>query len=112
MTLRTRRRALAGVLAAAALAFAAAPAGASSIVYVKDGNVWLTDADGAKQYQVTFDGGYTSPSQADDGTIVAWRAKQHVRMDRSGRQLNPPVDSIGRDDGGGQFYGPCRSPRG
>ncbi len=106
MTLRTRRRALAGVLAAAALAVAAAPAGASSIVFVKDGNVWLTDPDGARQYQVTFDGGYLSPSQADDGTIVAWRAKQFVRMDRSGRVLNPPVDGIGRDDGGGKFYGP------
>ena len=107
MTLRTRRRALAGVLAAAAaLAIAAAPAGASSIVYVKDGNVWLSDPGGAKQYQVTFDGGYLSPSQADDGTIVAWRAKQFVRMDRSGRVLNPPVDGIGRDDGNGQFYGP------
>jgi hypothetical protein len=43
MTLRTGRRVLIGVLAAAALACAAAPAGASSLVYVKDGNVWLTD---------------------------------------------------------------------
>jgi hypothetical protein len=106
MTLRTGRRALIGVLSAAALAFAAAPAGASSLVYVKDGNVWLTDPGGAKQYQVTFDGGYASPSQADDGTIVAWRAKQFVRMDRSGRPLNAPVDGIGTDDGGGRFYGP------
>jgi hypothetical protein len=106
MTLRTGRRALIGVLAAAALAVAAAPAGASSVVYVKDGNVWLTDPDGAKQYQVTFDGGYSSPSQADDGTIVALRARQFVRMDRSGRQLNAPVDGIGTDPGGGQFYGP------
>jgi opacity protein-like surface antigen len=68
MTLRTRRRALAGVLAAAALAVAAAPAAASSVVYVKDGNVWLTDPAGAKQYQVTFDGGYASPSQASSRT--------------------------------------------
>ena len=106
MTLRSGRRALLGVLTAAALFCAAAPAGASSIVYVKDGNVWLTDPDGAKRYQVTFDGGYLSPSQADDGTIVAWRAKQFVRMNRSGYVLNPPVDGIGRDDGGGKFYGP------
>jgi hypothetical protein len=66
------------VCVVAAFAFAAT-AGADSIVYVKDGNVWLTSPDAAKQYQVTFDGGYSSPSQADDGTIVALRGKQFVR---------------------------------
>jgi hypothetical protein len=66
----------------------AATASAHSIVYIKDGNVWLTSPDAAKQYQVTCDGGYASPSQADDGTIVALRAKQFVRMDRSG----PPAE--------------------
>jgi hypothetical protein len=100
-------RLLAAVVAAvAALAAAAAPADASSVVYVKDGNVWLTDPSGAKQYPVTFDGGYSSPSQADDGTIVALQNKRLVRMDRSGRQLNAPVDGIGTDPAGGQFYGP------
>ena len=55
------RRLLVGVIAAvAALAAAAAPAGASSLTYVKDGNVWLSDPSGAKQYQVTFDGGYST----------------------------------------------------
>ena len=101
------RRLLVGVIAAvAALAAAAAPAGASSLTYVKDGNVWLTDPGGAKQYQVTFDGGYSSPSQADDGTIVALQNRRFVRMDRSGRQLNAPVDGIGTDPNGGEFYGP------
>jgi hypothetical protein len=32
----------------------AAAASADSIVYVKDGNVWLTSPDAAKQYQVTL----------------------------------------------------------
>jgi hypothetical protein len=82
----------------------AATAGADSIVYVRDGNVWLTSPDGAKQYQVTFDGGYASPSQADDGTIVALRGKQFVRMNRSGAALNAPFDGIGT--AGGNFYGP------
>jgi hypothetical protein len=91
------------VCAAAACAFAAT-AGADSIVYVKDGNVWLTKPDAAKQYQVTFDGGYSSPSQADDGTIVALRGKQFVRMNRSGAQLNAPFAGIGTS--GGNFYGP------
>jgi hypothetical protein len=81
-----------------------ASAGADSIVYVKDGNVWLTRADATKQYQVTFDGGYSSPSQADDGTIVALRARQFVRMNRSGQSLNPPFAGMGTS--GGNFYGP------
>jgi hypothetical protein len=98
-------RALAALLAAGVAAGAlAATAGADSIVYVKDGNVWLTSPDAAKQYQVTFDGGYASPSQADDGTIVALRGKQFVRMNRSGQALNPPFDAIGT--AGGDFYGP------
>jgi hypothetical protein len=92
------------VVAAAAVVALAATASADSIVYVKDGNVWLTSPDAAKQYQVTFDGGYSSPSQADDGTIVALRARQFVRMDRSGHQLNAPIDAIGTS--GGNFYGP------
>jgi hypothetical protein len=99
-------RILTGVLAAGALALTAAPAGASSLVYVKDGDVWLSSPDAAKQYRVTYDSGYASPSQADDGTIVAWRAKQFVRMDRSGHRLNAPVDGIGTDPAGGQFFGP------
>ena len=91
------------VTAAAAVALAAT-ASADSIVYVKDGNVWLTSPDAAKQYQLTFDGGYSSPSQADDGTIVALHGKQFVRMNRSGAQLNAPFDGIGTS--GGNFYGP------
>jgi opacity protein-like surface antigen len=64
---------------AAGLALAALPAAASadSIVFVRDNNVWLSNPDGSGQYQVTTDGTaenpYTSPSQADDGTIVAAR---------------------------------------
>jgi hypothetical protein len=102
-----RRRLLVGVVAAvAAFAAAAVPAGASSIAYVKGGNVWLGDPSGAKQYQLTFDGGYSSPSQADDGTVVALQNRRMVRMDRRGRQLNAPVDGIGTDSDGGEFYGP------
>ena len=92
------------VVCAAAVVALAATASADSIVYVKDSNVWLTSPDAAKQYQVTFDGGYSSPSQADDGTIVALHGKQFVRMNRSGAALNAPFDGIGTS--GGDFYGP------
>jgi hypothetical protein len=94
--MRTRRILRRGLLAAAAAAaVAAAPAAASSIVYVKDGNVWLTSPDGARQYQVTYDGGYSSPSQSTNGTIGAIRNGQLVRMNRSGKLLNPPIDAMG-----------------
>jgi WD40-like Beta Propeller Repeat len=90
---RALRRAL--LLAAAATALAAGPAAASSIVYVKNGNLWLTSPDGSKGYQVTNDGGYSSPSQADNGTIGAIRNGRLVRMNRSGRLLNAPIDAMG-----------------
>jgi hypothetical protein len=88
------------LLAALALA-AACPAAASadSIVYAKQGNLFLTTADGTRSYQLTSDGGYSSPSQADDGTIGAVRYKQLVRLDRSGRALNAPIDAMGSAPG-------------
>jgi hypothetical protein len=75
---------------------AAAPASADSLVFVKANNVWLANPDGSNQYQVTTDGTaenpYTSPSQADDGTIVAARAKPAggplYRMRQNGELLN------------------------
>ncbi len=78
---------------------AASPAAADSIVYLRDGNVWLTSPDATRQYQVTFDGGWDSPSQADDGTIVAAKGRQLVRMDRSGRVIGTPVDALGGASG-------------
>jgi hypothetical protein len=84
-------------IALCATAIAAAPASADSIVYAKQGNLYLSSADGAKGYQLTFDGGYSSPSQADDGTIGALHYKQLVRMNRSGQLLNAPIDAMGSD---------------
>ena len=75
---------LLSVLAALALA---APASADSIVYTKDTDVWVAAPDGSGARQLTRDGGYQSPSQADDGTIVAQRGTRFVRLDRSGAVL-------------------------
>jgi hypothetical protein len=101
-----RPRILLPLAAAAALA-CAATASADSLVYVKDGNVWLSSPDASKSYQVTFDGGYSSPSQSDNGTIAALRGGQMVRMDRSGRPLNAPIDGMGSPaTNNGNFYGP------
>ncbi len=102
---RRRVRALAFLLACAAAlvcACAAAPAGADSIVYIHEGNVWVANGDGSGQYQVTLDGSasspYESPSQSDGGTILAIRRlpgqrNQLFRMTQSGQLLNPPVDT-------------------
>src|SRR3954452_19652888 len=98
--------------AVAALA-AAAPASADSIVYVKDGNVWLTSPDAAKGYQVTFDGGYDSPPPGGSGLIVALHNGRLVRLDRSGHQIGNAIDGIGSPrpprGRGGALLGPQRS---
>jgi hypothetical protein len=69
--------------AAGALVALPATDWADSIVFVKDGDVWLANPDGSGQYQVTLDGTpndpHESPSQADDGTIVAIRGNLVAR---------------------------------
>jgi hypothetical protein len=101
-------------IALCATAIAAAPASADSIVYAKQGNLYLSSADGSKGYQLTFDGGYSSPSQADDGTIGALHHKQLVRMNRSGQLLNAPIEAMGSagTHGIGGPYEPRISPDG
>ena len=68
---------------------AAAPAAADSLVYVKDSNVWSARPDGSEQRRLTTDGTpqdpYSSPSQADDGTIVAVRGTRLHKLDPQGR---------------------------
>lgn len=81
------------LVAAACASLACAPAAlADSIVYEKGGNVWLAAPDGSRQTQVTTSGGYSRPTQANDGTIVALKDKLFHRMDRSGRLLNTAGD--------------------
>lgn len=87
------------ILAFALLTVGASAASAGSIVYVKNHDVWLANADGTGEYQVTTNGTYEfpwrSPSQADDGTIAASHNDQIVRMKQNGKVLNainpPPL---------------------
>jgi hypothetical protein len=76
-------RTLTGAAAAAAALFVtAAPAGASSLVYTKDTNVFATSPNGAVQKQITTDGSfaaYQSPDLQDDGTVVAGRPSGSLR---------------------------------
>jgi hypothetical protein len=85
------------LLAAAALLLLPAAAHADSIVFVKDGNVWVASPDGSGQRALTRDGTadspYRSPSQADDGTVAASFGDAIRLIDRSGRlvrELDPP----------------------
>jgi hypothetical protein len=84
-------------LALGAALVAAPGASADSLVFTRDHNIWLANPDGSGQHQVTLDGtagsAYGSPSQADDGTIVAVRDRKLYRMTQAGRLLNPPVNT-------------------
>jgi hypothetical protein len=84
---------LTSILALASLAVGAAPAGAASIVFMKGGNVWLASPDGSVLRQLTGGGGWDSPSQADDGTILAQNGTQLFRLDRYGKQLVPAINT-------------------
>jgi hypothetical protein len=83
-----------------ALLVAAPAAHADSVVYIKNNNVWLANADGSGQYQVTLDGtagdAYESPSQSDDGTIAAIRGsgsnEMLYLMRQNGSLLVPPFE--------------------
>ena len=101
-------RLAAGAAALCALAIAAPAANADSIAYVKDGNVYLSTSDGARQFQVTSDGGYSDVSQADDGTMIALHGINLRKLDRQGNVLADfatPV-SDARPAPAKTFYGP------
>jgi hypothetical protein len=86
------------LVAVVALLVCAGSAQASSLVYIKGYNVWLASPDGAVQRQLTSDGfkelPYESPSQADDGTILAGRGPRFVKLDRQGNQIGAALPSI------------------
>jgi hypothetical protein len=96
-------RVLAVLLLAAGLGLGVAtPALGDSLVFIRGANIWLSNPDGSGQFQVTFDGSsaapYESPSQSDDGTVVAIREtpgtrRQIYRMTQSGTLLNPPINT-------------------
>jgi hypothetical protein len=85
----------------AALAYAV-PASADSLVYLHNNNVWLANSNGSGKYQVTLDGTaaspYESPSEADNGTVMAVREvpgqrRRLYRMTQSGKLLNAPINT-------------------
>jgi hypothetical protein len=107
---------IAGTASAAGAATAtadppAAPAAtaAGTIVFLRDGNIWIARADGSGLLQVTRDGTatapYMSPTMSDAGIIAAGKGNEIVRMDQNGVVLNrmdPPtmLDSAGQPSDG------------
>jgi hypothetical protein len=74
---------------------AASPAAADSILFVRDGNVWISTPDGSTERPLTAGGGFSSPSMADDGTIVALRGRSFVRLRPDGAAIGMPLEAIG-----------------
>jgi hypothetical protein len=72
----------------------AAPTG--SIVFAKGGKLWIASPDGRVKRRIPHAGAFESPSQADNGTIVAQRGLQFFRLDRSGRALGTPISTAYR----------------
>ena len=82
--MRTRQiRRLIAAVAVSAAAFPAA-AHADSLVYLKGGQVWVANPDnsGARQFTV-HQYGWSSPSMADNGTVVAAGGLSRVNPDGS-----------------------------
>ena len=73
---------------------AASPAAADSILFVRDGNVWISTPDGTTERQLTAGGGYASPSMADDGTIVALRGNAFLRLRPDGAAVGDPTAAV------------------
>jgi WD40-like Beta Propeller Repeat len=104
-----KARTITSLLAAAAVCLvAAAPAAADSISYIKDGNIWLTTPDGARQVQVTQGGGYSFASQADDGTLIGLYGRRLHRIARDGRILADFATPVSGEQNGNSvvFEGP------
>jgi hypothetical protein len=79
----THRRALATLIGTLLVAAAVpAAARADSIVYLKGGKVWIANADGSGARAFTEHAyGWASPSEADDGTVVAAGGLSRVNPD-------------------------------
>src|SRR5688500_15814963 len=87
------------VVLAATLAFAGT-AHASSIVYIKGGDVWLAKPDGSGQRALTKNGTagnpYRSPAYSDGGVITAVRGRRDIHfLNRRGRRIRKKRDISG-----------------
>jgi hypothetical protein len=90
------RLGLAAIIAFVLLALPSAAA-AGSILFVRGGDVWISTPDGTTERPLTAGGGFSSPSMADDGTIVALHGRSLVRLRPDGAPVGMAVDAVGGD---------------
>ena len=105
-----RRRLIPILLVALAASLAlAVSASASSIVFIKRGDVWLANSNGKSQRAITKDGSsrnpYRSPAYSNRGVITAVKGRRDVHFfNRRGKRIRkkrdisggptPPFDSV------------------
>ena len=95
---------LVAAAAAIILAFAMPSfASAASLVFVKGGNVWLSEPDGSRQTRLTSTGGYKYASQSENGVIAASRGSRVQVLNRSGQVVKDFATSVGDNDAYGPF---------
>src|SRR5688572_19617731 len=105
---RTRSISALSVAAIASFGFAG-EAQASSMVYVKRGDVWLANGSGKAQRPITRDGSprnpYRSPAMSNRGVITAVKGRRDIHFfDTRGKRIRrkrdisggptPPFDSV------------------
>src|SRR4051794_21747193 len=105
-----RRLCLLSVATTLAIA-SSAVAGTGSIVYVKHDAIWVTSPAGRHEHRLTHGSRrFASPSQADNGTIVALGDDNHLyRFSHAGRRRGKPVATWLGLGGGQGFAGPYRT---
>lgn len=75
---------------------------ADSLVYVKGGDVWLSQPDGQQQTRLTNSGGFKYASQSEGGVIAASQGSRVVRLSRRGEVQASYPTSVGEN----AEYGP------
>jgi hypothetical protein len=103
-------RPLVAAMALAAGVLVPAAAQADTLVFVKDGQVYIGDVDGSHARPLTTEANnWAWPSEADDGTVVVAGGQQRVnadgtdsdgsseiyRLDQHGHQLGAPIPTFG-----------------
>ena len=91
-----RRVMVAVLVCLAACGAIAASASASSILYKKNGRLWVASPNGTNKHAIKKTRGLSNPSQDDRGRIVAQRGINLYRLSRRGKRLNKPITTAFR----------------
>ena len=88
------KTALAVLAVMAAMAATAGTAHASSIVFVRGGDIWLVQPDGTREHRVTTGGAFTDVTQSDDGRIFATEGNILHSFAPDGTRLAGPTATL------------------